>query len=174
MSRNVQAITEFLEMWYERCVKFYTERHEKYLSALQAYHERNREYCEWSNSCGYRTRRENRDEYDQVVSEYRKYRDAFHASWAYITQFEHGPLCWEETMKKDLREEYNRKYDFIIQRTNEIVGEILDASGLSVGEKGDLNGIIIGTRGKASVTTFGAGGYNIQCFHFRTTIKEVK
>lgn len=54
-----------------------------------------------------------------------------------------------------------------------LVGEITDASGLSVGSKQDLNGFIVGTRGTAKVQTIGAGGYNIQCFHFRTLINAV-
>ena len=86
-------------------------------------------------------------------------------------------------VKKDLEKEANRKYDFIIERTNKIVGQITDASNLYIGEKDDLNGFIIGTKGKAKVQTIGAGGYNEdiivnekhgQRFHFRTLIKEVK
>ena len=78
-----------------------------------------------------------------------------------------------QQLEKDLNEEANRKYDFIIERTNAIVGEITDASGLSIGSKQDLNGFIVGTRGTAKVQTIGAGGYNIQCFHFRTLINAV-
>lgn len=77
-------------------------------------------------------------------------------------------------LQKVLDQEANNKYDFIVERTNSIVGQITDASGLSVGNKGDLNGIIVGTRGNASVQTIGAGGYNIQCYHFRTLIHPVK
>ena len=78
-----------------------------------------------------------------------------------------------QQLEKDLNEEANRKYDFIIERTNAIAGEITDASGLSIGSKQDLNGFIVGTRGTAKVQTIGAGGYNIQCFHFRTLINAV-
>lgn len=73
----------------------------------------------------------------------------------------------------DLEAEKNRKYDFIIERTNEIVGQITDASNLTIGAKGDLNGFILGTKGSAKVQTIGAGGYNIQCFHFRTLIHKM-
>ena len=73
-------------------------------------------------------------------------------------------------LRKDLDQEAAQKYDNIIERTNKIVGQITDASNLSVGASGDLNGYIIGTNGTAKVTTIGAGGYNIQCYHFRTLI----
>ena len=69
--------------------------------------------------------------------------------------------------------EYNRKYDFIIDRTNAIVGQITDATNLTI-TNGELNGVIVGTRGVAKVTTIGAGGCNIQKFHFRTLVSAVK
>lgn len=72
-----------------------------------------------------------------------------------------------------LTREAELKYDDMIERTNAIVGEITDASGLHVGAKGDLNGIVIGTRGKASVQTIGAGGHSIQCYHHRTLIHPI-
>ena len=75
-------------------------------------------------------------------------------------------------LRKDLDQEAAQKYDNIIERTNTIVGQITDASNLSVGASGDLNGYIIGTNGTAKVTTIGAGGYNIQCYHFRTLIHK--
>ena len=77
-------------------------------------------------------------------------------------------------LNKILNQEADDKYDFIIERTNRIVGQITDASNLSVGNKGDLNGRIDGTNGSAWVETIGAGGYNIQCFHFRTLIKPIR
>lgn len=75
-------------------------------------------------------------------------------------------------LKKDLDEEANRKYDFIIERTNAIVGKITDAGMLKIGAKGDLNGYIKGEKATAKVQTIGAGGYNIQCYHFRTLIHK--
>ena len=54
------------------------------------------------------------------------------------------------------------------------VGTITDASALYIGPEGDINGYIVGTEGEAKIQTIGAGGYNIQCFHFRTLIHEYK
>ena len=67
--------------------------------------------------------------------------------------------------------EANAKYDDIVARTEAKAGQIVDASMLSVGQKGELNGHVDGTKGSVWIETIGAGGYNIQCFHFRTLVK---
>jgi len=79
-----------------------------------------------------------------------------------------------EWLEKTLEREEKNKLIDLINRINGVVGTITDASQLRVSTKGNLDGIIIGTDGKAKVETVGAGGYNIQCFHFRTLVHEVK
>ena len=79
-----------------------------------------------------------------------------------------------ERFERDIKNEADRKYDNIIERTNEIVGTIRDASGLEVGDKGELDGYVVGDRGTAHVHTIGAGGYNIQCYHFRVLVHEIR
>lgn len=162
-SRNVPAITEFMDRWYVTCVDYFRSEREKYNEAVKEYTVKCKQFSEGR----YKMTREERIQQDE---EYYKYRKDFASAWSHVTQFNHGSLDWDATMQKDLKDEYNRKYDFIIERTNEIVGRITDASNLSVGAKGDLNGYIIGTKGCCSIKTIGAGGYNIQCFHFRTLI----
>lgn len=168
-SRNVLAITQFLDAWLQRNIEFYTDEKKKHDIALQDYRQHDRDYCNWFNSQRHNVTLEERKEVEKT---YKEYRTNFTLSWRHITQF--GSKEWEETMQDDLKQEYNRKYDYIIEKTNEIVGIITDASYLSVDENGNLNGYIVGTRGKASVNTIGAGGYNIQCYHFRTLIHEMK
>lgn len=73
-----------------------------------------------------------------------------------------------------MEEEKRDKLIDLMLRINKVVGTITDAAYLSIGAKGDLNGYIVGTEGRATIETIGAGGYNIQCFHFRTLIHEYK
>lgn len=195
-SRNVPAILEFLEAWKKRVFEFYDadlreafaeqERIRK-LSKIAAdlnwgtpeYEEAHKAYEEASKANyakhhGYyrpltdEEKKQTRYRYTHKI----KIRDG---EWEYLRHY--FQPTYEESiakLQKDLDEEANRKYDFIIERTTAITGKITDASGLRVGAKGDLNGYIIGEKGTAKVQTIGAGGYNIQCYHFRTLINEQK
>ena len=192
-SRNVPAILKFLELWKKRCTEFYGaglkayfDEQQQVRSLYEAYSRLpygSAEYEEakacygaahdvfWCKCRGYFETYQ----YERRGRTYTGEQKVREGEYEYLT-----PYSGERTLKaamqrleKDLTEEANRKYDFIIERTNAIVGQITDASMLEVGEKGDLNGFIKGTKGTAKVTTIGAGGYNIQCFHFRTLIHKV-
>lgn len=185
-SRNVQVLIEFLEKWKSDCHHFYME------SLKDFYKEKEEMYLlrdevekykygtpEWKvakenyekaaatfreNCYGKFIEDETRPKWDRKV----KVKDG---KYEFIRQYMLSSIKESETkLLKDLDNEANAKYDDIIERTNEIVGEITDASALRINPKGNLDGFIVGTRGKASVTTIGAGGYNIQCYHFRTLI----
>lgn len=80
-----------------------------------------------------------------------------------------------ERLNKFLAQEKVHKYEDLCNRITSVVGEILDVSNLSIGEKqGELNGIVVGSKAKAKVETIGAGGWNIQCFHYRVLVNKVK
>ena len=191
-SRNIPAILEFLDQWKVRVMSYYKESFNMYLTELAEYREYDSKYTDWSNSQGWKLRHDNKEEYNRIYNEHKHKRDAFQSKWNFIAGFvayrrtDEGPayVFEEEKFQKVLDQDANAKYDFIVERTNAVVGQITDASDLKVGNKGDLNGIIIGTRGKAEVKTIGAGGYNEdvildsgrhgQRFHFRTLINAVK
>lgn len=81
----------------------------------------------------------------------------------------------EEKLNKILREEKQRKYEDLVNRITSYVGEIQDVSNLSIGNKtGELNGIVKGSNGSARIETIGAGGYNVQVFHYRILIHKIK
>jgi len=193
-SRNVKAILDFLEMWKEKVREYYGK-------GLQAYYAEYAEAKEASKVAqSFRWGTPEREESDQKskamwkafktkcvgVFEDRAEIDRYgkkikvqvkvsDGEYEYLRQYTNESTLESATVKlnKELEQEATRKYDFIIERTNAIVGTITDASNLTIGEKDDLNGFIIGTNGVAKVQTIGAGGYNIQCFHFRTLINEM-
>lgn len=166
-SRDVEVIVKFLENWQERMMAFYKESLPKYLDARNEYHMRDHEICNLWNSG-------NREEYKKARVEFMDWKKAFNFQWSYIIPYVERETLDETKLAADLKKEANAKYDDIIERTNSLVGQITDASGLRIGAKGDLNGIIVGTKGSVNVNTIGAGGYNIQCYHFRTLIHKLQ
>lgn len=178
-SRNVTVILEFLEKWKSEVMAYYVDRFAKYLVACEEYCEKSREHADWFNHGGWK-----QENAKQIDEEYRKYIKAFKKCWGEMERYtlrEYNPdtatherVFNRERLQKELDQEAIEKYDDIIERTNAICGKITDARGLWVSAKGDLDGIIIGERGTAKVQTIGAGGYNIQCFHFRTLVHEAK
>lgn len=180
-SRNIQVIIDFLNNWKAASFQFYLESVPKYEVAQAEWHAIDRKYCkDWNTGV---IRNMSKEEREQYEVNHEKARQNFYSTWSwiqpYITQkpvvedFEVVGYVYslnKVKLDKDLDREAERKYDFIIDRTNELVGQITDASNLRVAANGELNGVIIGTDGTASVRTIGAGGYNIQRFHFRTLI----
>lgn len=179
-SRNIQVILDFLEEWKVKSFDYYVEMFPKY---LEAYGELQKIKDDYWNTWG-EWRSDKRNEFPDMQS----YRDArtnaryerdnkealFRQTWGWIAPYVSSDGIREEALRKDLDREAERKYDFIIERTNAIVGQIVDASDLRIANNGELNGVVIGTKGNATIDTIGAGGYNIQRFHFRTLIKPWK
>lgn len=194
-SRDVKVIIDFLNMWKTRVHKFYEAGLTEYYAEKKAYMDAGRRI----NTFEYRTqeRKDAEYEYEVLSKAFWNKCHGYHEKQYYINRWGREdyrevkvregeyeylfPYGYEKTIEEalakldsHLEQEANRKYDFIIERTNAIAGEITDASNLTIGAKEDLNGYIIGTRGKAKVQTIGAGGYNIQCYHFRTLINKMK
>lgn len=180
-SRDVEVIKQFLEAWKAKVIKRYSEAFNDYYDMRE---------------CISKAIADSDDKYKKLREQLNNKLYGYYAEEPYTNRWGKQDLCrrkiadgeWEfiygyvisrkleeamEKLTKDVDEEANRKYDFIIERVNNICGTITDASDLKLGGNGELNGIIIGTKGKASVRTIGAGGYNIQQFHFRTLVREI-
>lgn len=71
-----------------------------------------------------------------------------------------------------LEEDKKRKLLVLVDSITNITGPITNAKYLYI-SGGDLNGVVLGEKGVGKIQTFSAGGYNIQCFHWRTRVDDV-
>lgn len=213
-SRNVKPILDFLARWKAGVFEYYRSGFEKYFDALEIVSEASNEYnrlqdlhhdymrineevkAAWDNYMTLRKELTARTHgtFEKIQPDEPGYsrwgsnkRRVAYGDLEYVLQYVSRWASYEEAcaeFTKFLDHEANLRYDDIVNRTCAIVGQITDASNLSIGAKGDLNGHIIGTKGTAKVQTIGAGGYNEdvildsgkhgQCFHYRTLINKIK
>lgn len=106
----------------------------------------------------------NKEEYKKVQQYWRNHSVAYDL-------YCRGEADRLQTLNKLLDRDVEAKRNMIIARVEEKAGEIQDASGLYVAMNGEINGVIVGSKGNVVVETIGAGGYNIQRFHFRVLVK---
>lgn len=189
-SRNVQVIIDFLQTWKEKVITEYTKdlkeafkmkAEVRRLYPSYSTPKDSAEYLEWQEiNKEYNERIKGVYSYELCMNPWTKREEKYKVKvedgiWEYLTNYLQYRNLEEalDVLSKDLEKEAVRKYDFIIERTNKIVGEITDVSNLYIANNGELNGFIIGTRGKAKVTTIIANG-PIRIAHFRVLVKEVK
>jgi len=72
----------------------------------------------------------------------------------------------EEIVRLDMESKKEKVYDKVTKK----VGEITEVN-LHCGEDGTPNGMVKGTEGAATIRTIVAGGYHIQCLHYRVLVK---
>lgn len=173
-SRDVEAIVKFLEGWKQNVRNYYHKTAEQFPKAYEQYRKDLKPFYEVSYFEERKMKREDPEAWKEWNGRREAIKQAFAARFGHLEQYRIGMEFEWDRFERDIKNEANRKYDFIIERTNAIVGQITDATNLYVGDKGDLNGYIIGTKATAKVQTIGAGGYNIQCYHFRTLINRMK
>lgn len=174
-SRNCPAILEFLDRWKKDCMIWYHEMFDQWEEDNKKFHTKYQEMQEEEeilkrSSVPYD---EKRSEQRRMWDERLQFRNQHMAKWAFLTPYIDAHALNETKIQRDLDRDADAKYDYIVDTTTKLVGEITDATHLYVGEKGDLNGYIEGKNGKVKVETVGAGGYNIQRFHYRTLIHKI-
>lgn len=160
-----QVIKDFVHNWRLRAFKITMEQVAEYETR---YKEIEKLYDD-SFKHGYGSQ-----EYKELMDKYKKSYQLLINTYSQLVRIIAFKRNKEQELNDLLDKEEKAKIFDLIRRVTKVVGTITDASGLSVGyQNGELNGIVIGTDGKAEVETIGAGGYNIQIFHYRVLVKKL-
>lgn len=186
---KIEAIWSFLTEWEDKAFNWYKNNAQHYFELKrdfdQVWEAKKEEYIEkyshlatkWRSAESYAKDHFIDDYYDAIdtltksLTNIHGHYEKYYGSKYIYTDYSFD----DEKLKKILSDEKQRKYKDLVQRVTAITGVITDAKGLSVGnQRGELNGIIIGEKGKAYVETIGAGGHNIQCFHYRVLVNPIK
>lgn len=194
---KIKPLWDFLTEWENKAFNWYLVNAEKYFNLKKAYEknweENMQKYYDrftWSRKDGtpytdkYRAEREFREVYYREINQLtislvefdyeHIYKDP-NNRWSDYETVLSSYTVDKEKLAKVLADEKVRKYEDLVHRITDVVGVIQDAKGLSIGDKsGEINGYVIGDQGKATVETISAGGYNIQCFHYRILVHKIK
>lgn len=169
-----EILKDFLENWKQHAIGYYREKRIRFIEYRELY--KGRELTDYDLANLWPRRdvdaflSERGLEYHQIQKKLREAGDQITLRLLEIRDEDEREAWLEKTMDEEKR----AKLLDLIGRIMSTVGTITDAATLYIGPEGDINGIIVGTEGKAKIQTIGAGGYNIQCFHFRTLIHEIK
>lgn len=155
---KIQVIVEFLERWKANAKNWYIENG-NLLMELRAH--QNEEFDKWKLETGYKSFYNFSQEYYSTINGLTK-------------ELVSGNKMDVGRLETYLNKEVEAKYKDLVLRVTKVVGLIEDASGLTIGNQGgEINGIVKGQKGVCEVRTISAGGYNIQCFHYRVLINRL-
>lgn len=172
---NVPVIEEFLAEWrakarewykieYKRLLEYHVERQKKL-------DEINRQYREKE----IKSLNEKKLKEQELGVDYRTHRQNLKDRFSSVTlKLSESSSTWESSLDTLLDREVENKRKTLIERVMQVTGTIEDASGLHIGDNGEINGYIKGSKGVAEVKTISAGGWNIQCFHYRVLVNKIK
>lgn len=153
MENNLKEIKEFINQWKVRAINYYKE-------ALDSYKEEKKQLINYGVGS---------DEYKrkklELIEKYGK--------WIMGDLALRSPKDAHEQIIKIIERDGETKEKMLIKRVNKEVGKIVNALSLAVGVNGELNGTIKGENGTCKIETIYAGGYNIQCLHYRVLVHKV-
>ena len=158
---DVPALKEFLDRYKKATLSWIEAGYERYKDLQEQY---NREFEIYRKShslsgYSYKARKEFDEEHRKLNEELKECREPF---VLYLNRF--------QLVERDVE----IKYIDLLEKVKDITGRINDAGCLRINPKGELDGFITGEKGTAKINTFGAGGYNIQRYHYRTKVTPVK
>lgn len=193
-----ECLIQFLDNWKNYVKEFYIDLANKYLEVKFKKYEVNEEelkkpyriktnYITWEKTkvkvykeedfekilnSDYLREDAEREIRDYYIEKFKK--EIFNADLVVLNNIIDYDTIKLDVLEKILDDEIEVKKELFIERIREVVGVIEDLSELYLGDNGEINGIVQGKKCKAKVQTIGAGGYNIQCYHYRVLVNKIK
>lgn len=177
---SVPAVEEFLKNWKEAEKEYYTQQ----VKAIKAWKSEYRKYYteqmeELKRVYGWKVNTRDKQVIAEKEARNLNYEYKFNYLKSHFTQDcinleSYSEEDFQEKLEYKLNKEVNFKRVDLYQRCSAVVGVITDAKGLTLGNNGSINGVVVGEEGKANVRTIFAGGYNIQCLHYRVLVTPIK
>ena len=166
---KIEALVIFLNNWRKSAYEWYLENAKKYIELCNNYENELENYLniyiKENGEINWRTKY-------NLESNFRK--DYYQGINQFTKQLVYGNKIDYEMLNKELDNEVKAKYKDLVYRISSVIGIIQNASNLYIGrQNGEINGYVEGTKGNCWVETISAGGYNIQCFHYRVLVKKV-
>lgn len=183
---KIPVLVEFLDQWEEKAREYYLDNCKLYFELERDYDDAYEKWAEEQvrdergNISRWDKERFKQDYYSQIdnftKTITRIKRKYFYPDPNDTWNYKYIPDSYsvdEELLDKTLKEEKKAKYKDLVQRITAVVGNIQDVSNLKIAATGQLNGIVKGDKASAKVETIGAGGYNVQVFHYRTLVHKI-
>lgn len=192
--KAIEIIQDFLENWKQEAKKYYINLRQEDEDKKQAVYTQRRSEEKLSNeeklaqvlrpevpseityrrdfeNGGYKAiKRYNKCRSDEMYCEYKEWKEAN------VTQHMQSEFQWSEKdflerLEKMLDKEVIKKLNTLVSKVEKKGGTIIRPLTLEVSASGELNGLICCENKSVLVETIYAGGYNIQCLHYRTLVK---
>ncbi len=176
-NNRIIVIWNFLLNYKEQVAEYIRNN----MDVLNEYYKVNSQMCDWHNNNAYKVYNGelSKEEYNRVYNELRErekeLEESIHPYTKLVSKYDgykQPHTVDEEKLEEILLKDCKARYFQLVNEVTEITGIITDADNLHI-SGGELNGIIIGEKGKAKVQTFSAGGWNVQCYHYRTKVSKV-
>lgn len=180
MENNYEVIDQFLADWKAKAKQFYIDEYAIY---DKLYEEERAGRLKWNEEhpteyCMSKVAKEFKIANREKLWSWCRARSQSEMGLLYDMHYAENPGSkadgYDEVLEKVLDKEVKHKKASFIKRVERTVGDIIDFN-LRIGDDGSINGTATGlNESMAKVTTIYAGGYNIQCLHFRVLVKEIK
>lgn len=169
----MDVIDKFMNLWEEKAIAHYNILNKQYLELKKTHKQEYDKYKKEHRLSKYYPipSKVSLKQYDERIKFLRN--NVGNIAIEMLMGYNYSGQKFQQELKKIIKKESERKKKNLLNRIQSKTGEIVTAS-LKIGGNNELNGTIVGRKGKVEVETIYAGGYNIQCLHFRVLIKEQK